>query len=316
MLMLTSETDQRRIKNLEKKLQEAGFDIKYRRKDELKLHRCPLHKDRTPSLTVNTKTGRFRCFSCNWGGSVSKLLREYGIEWGGNYQAPEIDELEKLFRECLAEKSEEKSAEETATDYKADINELKKYKYYHPYLESRGFSKEFILANKIGFDKKSLRVMIPIFLFGTYYGCIQRSVVSDTPKVRYADDMPKEKVVYWPLTARNKGETLTVTEGFADSLRFSSFGYDSVSILGCQCSQTQLELIYKIANGRQIIWALDNDPPGQEGTLKILNMVSPIDNSKIFNYNGMEVKDPGEISTKEEMDMGIENAMTILEYYQ
>lgn len=306
--MLLSERRER----LEKKLSEAGFKIRYRKRDELILHKCPLHNDKTPSLTINTEKGYFRCFSCNDHGSISKLLSYYGIKYGNYYEVPTVDELEQLLDLDLGGIDGEISAQNNEPEYKADINELKNYRYYHPYLESRGFSKEFILKNKIGFDKQSLRVTIPIFLFGDFFGCIRRSVCGDVPKVVYDNGMPKERIIYCPLTNTGQGDIITVCEGFADSLKSSFYGIDSCSILGCLISEKQIELVYEFANGRDIIWAMDNDDPGREGLNRIIRMIPGIDNSRIFEYCD-DIKDIGD-SSEQQFRYGIDNARMVIDY--
>ncbi len=246
--------------------------------------------------------------NCDDSGSISKLLRYYGIKYGFYYEAPTIDELEELLNEP------DTSAEiPPETTYKSNESELKRFRFYHPYLESRGFNKEFILANKIGFNTTTLRVMIPIYFKGRYWGCIQRSVCNDTPKVKYDDSLPKEQILYCPLTNTGKSKYLFVVEGFADALRVSSFGEDACAILGCHVSEVQLRYIYELANGREIMWAFDNDAAGKKGLEKCLELINGLDGHKIFCYTD-GTKDPGEITTKEQLMYGIENAKEIWEY--
>lgn len=316
-------SNQERIKRLEQKLSEAGFKIKYRKRDELVLHKCPLHNDKTPSLTVNTEKGYYRCFSCSDSGSVSKLLGYYGIKYGNYYEVPTIDELEELLNEQnsisdlessihVAPRTGENSAKNNQ-EYKADINELKNYRYYHPYLESRGFTREFVLKNKIGFDPITLRITVPIFFKGQFWGCIKRSVCGDVPKVKYNSNMPKEQLLYLPLSNTNKSEYFMVNEGFADALKASFYGQDSCAIMGCLISEQQMRLVYEQADGRPIIWAMDNDPPGEAGTDRCIKLSPGIDLNKVFVYNG-EAKDVGEMS-EQDFKYGVENAIDVLDYY-
>jgi DNA primase len=37
---------------------------------------CPFHEDRTPSLSVNVETGRFRCFGCGAHGDLVDFVRQ------------------------------------------------------------------------------------------------------------------------------------------------------------------------------------------------------------------------------------------------
>lgn len=278
----------------------AGFDIQYRATGELKLQRCPLHKDKTPSLSINVDKRHYHCFSCGDKGTTRKLLSYFGID---SYNAPELSDLEKL----LDEEIEEKTAEKTFT---ADENELLNYRYYHPYLANRGLSKDFILRNKIGFDKKQARVTIPIYFNNTYYGCARRTVVDETPKITYNDGMPKNQIVYTPLTNTGYTEYLMVVEGPIDALKASYLGQDSAAILGCHPSKAQIQHITEIANGRTIILALDNDTPGKKGIDKWIDLT--IDISTSIMIYPIDVKDIGEMN-KDQFNSGLTKSLSFWE---
>lgn len=285
---------------LEKNLKSAGFDVRYRAPGELKLQKCPLHKDKTPSLSINIKKNRYNCFSCGDKGSIQKLLSYFGI---GNYSTPDIDEIEKLLTEESIQDIQDKP-------YNADECELLNYRYFHPYLVNRGLSKEFIISNKIGFDKKEARVTIPIYFNNTYYGCAKRTVVDETPKITYNYGMPKNKIVYQPLTNTGNSEYLIVVEGPIDALKASYLNQDSVAILGCHPSNVQINHITKIANGRTIILALDNDTPGKKGIEKWIDLT--IDISTSIMIYPIDIKDIGEMN-KEQFDNSLVNSLSFWE---
>lgn len=289
----------KQLSPIESKLKQAGFDIYYRTKGELKLQRCPLHRDKTPSLSINTIDKTYNCFSCGDKGTLNKLLSYFGLEY---YHTPKIDELENLLLDQLEEDSD--------VAYSADINELSKYRYFHPYLVRRGLSREFILANKIGFDKDRARVTIPIFFNGRYYGCAARTVVDEIPKIIYNSGMPKDKILYTPLV-ENNSEYLVVVEGPIDALKSSYLGQDSACILGCHPSIVQINQIKGLANGRQIVLALDNDEPGKRGIERWFNLTSDIETRLIRYPDG--VKDIGEMN-KQQFDYAINNSVLFWEY--
>lgn len=285
---------------LEKNLKSAGFDVRYRAPGELKLQKCPLHKDKTPSLSINIKKNRYNCFSCGDKGSIQKLLSYFGI---GYYNSPDIDEIEKLLTEITPEEMKE-------SKYIANEAELLNYRYFHPYLTNRGLSKKFILANRIGFDKKEARVTIPIYFNDVYYGCAKRTVVDETPKITYNYGMPKNQIVYQPLTNTGKSEYLIVVEGPIDALKASYLNQDSVAILGCHPSNVQIKHITKIANGRTIILALDNDTPGKKGIEKWIDLT--IDISTSIMIYPIDVKDIGEMN-KEQFDNSLNGSLSFWE---
>lgn len=289
----------KQLSPIESKLKQAGFEIYYRCKGELKLQKCPLHRDKTPSLSINTIDRTYNCFSCGDKGNLNKLLSYFGLEY---YHTPKISELESLLMDQV-DQSEE-------INYKADINELSNYRYFHPYLVGRGFTREFILANKIGFDKSRARVTIPIFFDEKYYGCAARTVVDEIPKITYNAGMPKDKILYVPIV-QNQSAQFLVVEGPIDALKSNFLGQDSASILGCNPSQAQINHVKRLANGRPVVLALDNDEAGKKGIEKWLKMTSDIE-TKIFNYtNGL--KDIGEMN-QSQFDYGIKNSISFWEY--
>ena len=279
---------------IESKLQKAGFFISYRSKGELKLQNCPLHRDKTPSLSINTIDKTYNCFSCGDKGTINKLLSYFGID---SYNAPKLDELEDLLLE-----QEEQQIEEN--QYTANETELIKFRYFHPYLVKRGLSKDFILANKIGFDPERARVTIPIYFEDKYYGCAARTVIDEIPKITYNKGMPKDKILYMPVV-RHNSEFLVVVEGPIDALKASYFGQDSACIMGCNPSLVQINLIKRIANGRKIVLALDNDDPGKRGIEKWFKLTSDIETS-IFAYS-QGVKDIGDMN-KQQFENGLQQS--------
>jgi hypothetical protein len=289
----------KQLNSVESKLKQAGFDIYYRSKGELKLQKCPLHRDKTPSLSINTIDKTYNCFSCGDKGNLNKLLSYFGLEY---YHTPNVSELESLLLDQLEEAAE--------AEYSADQSELANYRYFHPYLVGRGFTREFILANKIGFDPNRVRVTIPIFFCGKYYGCAARTVIDEIPKITYNSGMPKDRILYTPVVKRDS-EYFVVVEGPIDALKACYLGQDSASILGCHPSVLQINQIKSLANGRPIVLALDNDEPGKKGTERWFKLTCDIE-ARIFAYPE-GVKDIGEMN-KQQLDQGLSNSSLFWEY--
>lgn len=294
-------------KNLEDKLTQAGFDVKYRNYGlgELKLQHCPLHRDKTPSLTINVDNKKFKCQSCGFSGSVGKLLNHFGIHYYFGVSAPTLSELEELFLEINRDPSDLDTDDEVCYD----VGELRNYKYWHPYLETRGIDKKFAKENLIGFDKKTARVTIPIFFNGKYYGCAKRSIFAETvPKISYEESFPKDKIIYICPSYKGLSDSLLVVEGPIDCLIPTKYGQDTAATFSAEFSPLQVKLIEQLANGRQIILGFDQDAAGRKAVDKFLNFCyNPLE-VKIFNYKKEEIKDPGMLN-QESLDYGIANAM-------
>lgn len=292
-------------KQLEDKLTQAGFDVKYRNygAGELKLQHCPLHRDKTPSLSINIEKKKFKCQSCGFSGGVGKLLGHFGIHHYHGEMAPTLSELQEMLDELNADEHIEESFSK-----KYNARELDGYRFYHPYLLSRGIDKEFARANLLGLDKKSGRITIPIFFEGEYYGCAKRSIFSDTvPKISYEEAFPKDKIIYICPSYQGLSDSLLVVEGPFDCLIPTKFGQDTVSTFSAEFSLEQVKIIEKFAAGRQIILGFDNDPPGRKAIDKFLRLCYNPLAIKVFEYQNENIKDPG-MSTKESLNYGITNA--------
>lgn len=291
-------------KQLEDKLIQAGFDVKYRNygAGELKLQHCPLHRDKTPSLSINIEKKKFKCQSCGFSGGIGKLLSHFGIHHYYGEMAPTLSELQEMLNELNADEH----IEESISNF--DVDELDDYKFYHPYLLSRGISKEFARMNLLGLDKKTGRVTIPIFFEGEYYGCAKRSIFADTvPKISYEESFPKDKIIYICPSYQGLSNSLLVVEGPFDCLIPTKFGQDTVSTFSAEFSLEQVKIIEKFAEGRQIILGFDNDGPGRKAVDKFLNLCYNPLAIKVFEYQNENIKDPGML-TKESLDYGITNA--------
>jgi hypothetical protein len=62
----------------------ARFGIRTRRAGRQLVGRCPLHKERTPSFSVDPKRGLWYCHGCNKGGDGIALVRHLrGVDFAG-----------------------------------------------------------------------------------------------------------------------------------------------------------------------------------------------------------------------------------------
>ena len=297
-------------KNLEDKLTQAGFDVKYRNygAGELKLQHCPLHRDKTPSLTINVHNKKFKCLACGFSGGVGKLLNHYGISHNYYAQAPTMTELEELYLQVNSDSNECQSDKQLGKE--CDVNELDNYQYYHPYLETRGIDLEFAIANMLGLDKKTGRVTIPIFYEGKYYGCAKRSIFPETvPKISYPEAFPKDKIIYICPSYQGNSDNLLVVEGPFDCLIPTKFGQDTVATFSAEFSPEQVKLGEQFAGGRQIILGFDNDAAGKKAVDKFISLCYNPLALKVFNYDyeNEEIKDPGMLN-QEQLENGIANA--------
>jgi hypothetical protein len=284
-------------------LSQCGIKGRPNHKGDLPLNFCCFHEHnfRSPSLCVNLNKLQYVCYACGAGGHVRKIFYQNGID------------VSDLWNDIKTHKDYEDKLESFLKEFEippeevnhADPSELKQWRYLHPYLIERGFSREIIIANKIGFNTQNARVTIPIFFGGKYYGAIQRTVLEECqPRYLYPDNLQKSAVVYSPKAITELDDEFSIwNEGSLDSLKGAQYGYRTHAILGACASNNQIRLFED--DSRTPILMFDNDAAGIRATLHVLQYCSRPDVLVAEYPKGR--KDPGELS-KEEYDYAIKNA--------
>lgn len=285
-------------------IEECGFKGRPNGYGELPLQFCPFHSHnfRSPSFQINLQKRLYCCYSCGAGGHIRRLLYHFDIPLfdGINTQEEYVDKLQNLANDL----KKEFQLDESEIN-QADEKELSNYRYFHPYLLERGFTREIILRNKIGFNKENATITIPIYFKDVYYGALQRTVINSIPKYIYPKNLQKSSLFYEPIPVKLEDEEVEIyVEGPLDALKIAQFGYRVRAILGCQMSGTQLRMMEN--SPHKIILALDNDDPGHKGIEDILQRTHRPDIEILQLPEG--IKDPGEMN-KEDFDNVLTNRL-------
>lgn len=111
--------------------------------------RCPFHDDRSPSMSVNSTLGIYKCFACNAGGDVFKFIMEHekidfrsAIEWVAHATGFALPKLSNSAEknETLEERELVKQLNVLATEwFEQNLTEAPEIKAY---LDKRGISEE------------------------------------------------------------------------------------------------------------------------------------------------------------------------------
>jgi DNA primase len=140
---------------------------------------------------------------------------------------------------------------------------------YHPYLESRGISKELAEKFGIGFfpgkGSMSGRIVIPIRDHrGQLVAYAGRSVNGEEPKYKVPAGFHKGLVLFNRHSL--KGEAVTITESFFGTMKVVEAGFPCVGLMGCTLSEAQERLLcFKF-----VTLMLDPDEAGRTATLELL----------------------------------------------
>lgn len=274
---------------------------------------CPKHADKHPSMSIDTSTGLFNCFSCQYHGRVDK---EYYKAFGKPYGKQEnysITDLKKLFKSREKPKIlNTKKQYFKATYDKYDPTTMKKW------LKYRGISPQVADAAKVFYgsvnisflDDKGVeksysvhdRVMFPIYdpehklcsieMRFPFFGTESEEFKESVKKVLY----PKCSSVnlLYEQDKLDKTKKLYVLEGLMDCLAFRSLTgiQNSTSIFGAQLTEHQKELLNEFS---EVCYVYNNDTAG----LNSLNVMKESYKGKKFT----QLKPAGDYDDVGEMAM-------------
>jgi len=253
-----------------------------RKKDEELRGRCPIHQgEGQSSFHVNLAKNAFHCFSCKAHGNVLDFVaamekcsvRDAALklaEWFTIRQqespAPETAKPESA-------KSESKAGESTAAAVNKPLNfQLKGVECAHPYLASRGISKETAEAFGVGYfsgrGSMSGRVVTPIHNgHGELVAYAGRAVDDSEPRYKLPAGFHKSAELFNLHRAIGESNTsgrVIVVEGFFDCMKVSQAGLPCVALMGSSLSEAQEELLAK--HFKSVCLLLDGDEAGERAT--------------------------------------------------
>lgn len=245
-------------------LYELFTDLSERRGSQL-YGLCPLHKEKTPSFTVNEDTQEWFCHGCNQGGSAVEFLMlyyditsetaQYVAEYYSQHKKlpfPTEEEVEEQHRELMSRPSEIE------------------------HLEEFGITEETLVKYKIGFENN--RITIPI---RNKNGAIlnERKYLPEHRRVK-GSKSPKcinikglGGLRYFPYENLTKGDTIYIVEGEKDCLAAISQGYNTVTGTGGSNIPTREIAMFK---DKKVYLMLDNDSVGSASTVKYVKLLRDI----------------------------------------
>jgi len=293
--------------NFEDVLRHYGIEIK--RKGVQHQGFCPLPNhngsQNSPSFSANLERGIFHCFGCGAKGNVlefAALMQGVDVNDGEALRSVAVELQQQFFPQGAstrkkpvtdAQKPEPKSTP-IAVNAPLDF-ELKDLDVGHPYLSSRGFTRDTMRFFGVGFCSRGLlkdRVAIPLHgLDGKLLGYAGRVVddaeISDVnPRYRLPSrrerhgtiyEFRKTLFLYNGFRIKAPCDDLIVVRGFPSVWWLHQHGHPSVvATMGAEVSEEQLELIVSLVKPSGRVWLLsDGDKAGERFVELLLCEVSP-----------------------------------------
>lgn len=285
---------------------------------------CPYHKNGTenkPSCGVTTvehkrgdkviPAGTFFCFSCSKHGDITELISHcfdkhdgglFGKQWLlDHFNNYEIENRNGFFKRWGNKDNKQK--QEFITE-----EELRKYRFIHPYHEKRYLTNELLEMYDIGYDESfSLKPDLHPF------ECITFPVKDEQGNVVFiARRSIKGKIFHYPKQVDKPiyglweakhlfsgSKELYICESILNALMLVKWNKPAIALLGTG-THNQIEQL-KHLNYRKYILCLDPDEAGEKGVQKLYNALSIYKFIKTIQMpKGSDINDLGYCRTYEE----------------
>lgn len=234
---------------------------------------CPFHKqgqERKPSCGVKLYTdskgfaGTVHCFTCGVTTDISNMVKQI---LGTLYNEDEVESLFGL--KVLATQTslqQEESTPKFNIPKKSNIKEsvLKTFRYYHPYLASRGITEQVAQIYDIGYDDINKHITFPIKTINNEcVGIGRRSILEK----RYLYPPGMIKPVYGIYELPHFLRYVWIVEGPFNMWTLRGWNKQSVALLGTGTSYQYKQLL--TINCEGFVLALDGDEAGRNGIKKL-----------------------------------------------
>ena len=302
--------------DIEKVLLNLDITLTAQRGDEVQ-GLCPMHKARTgredihPDWWINSVTGAHFCFSCGYKRNIYTLVADLkGIDYfdAKDYvdssQEVDVDTLLKRIRELpqyisTVEEPLAMSEARLAVFVDPPENELRK----------RFITPAAAKHHGVLWDPKHEAWIVPIREPNehTLWGWQEKGA-----RGRFFRNQPqgvkKSKTVFGVEVMST--ETLVVVESPLDVARLTSAGVEgSISTYGAIISEEQAKIMRR---AKKVIAAFDKDDAGMHANELMRGFARKYGiELSYFNYTGIDVKDPGDM-TEKEIKRGIETAKDMI----
>lgn len=272
---------------------------------------CPMHKARTgredqhPDWWINSVTGVHFCFSCGYKGNIYTLVADVkGMDY---FDAKDyIDSSESLPVDVLLRRIRE-LPQYVPVDEPIEMSEARLAVFTAPpaiELKKRFLTAEAVELCGVLWDKKNEAWILPIRDPDTYklWGWQEKGA-----RGRFFKNQPagikKSKTVFNVHIMTE--DPLILVESPLDAVRLVGLGHNSISTYGAILSEDQGKLMRRATS---LIAAFDNDAAGKKACEQTLGFARKYGlDLKFFNYEGIDVKDVGDM-TEKEIAVGLETA--------
>lgn len=302
--------------DIEKVLLNLDVSLTAQRGDEVQGY-CPMHKARTgkedhnPSWWINTNTGAHICFSCGYKGNVYTLVADIkGIDY---FDAKDfINEGAEVPLDALMKRIKELPQYVPAAEEPIIMSEARLAVFTDPpesELRKRFIKPEDAKRSGVLWDASHSAWIVPIRDPNDYtlWGWQEKGA-----RGRFFRNQPqgvKKSRTVFGVEVMNT-ETLIVVESPLDVPRLASAGYPgAISTYGALISEEQAKIMRR---ANRVVAAFDKDDAGRHANELMRGFARKYGiELSYFNYTGIDVKDPGDM-TEQEIKQGMDTARDMI----
>lgn len=267
---------------------------------------CPNYEahggpERTPSCVISKEEGLVHCFGCGYHGSIAQLVSDVlglksaveGFSWiRRKFTAPIVGQRKSLLSpEIERSKSKIFIPEEALLQYNLD----------HPYMFKRRLSVDAIDWFNIGYDKETDSITIPMRdAEGRIVFIKKRSVKrSKFGKYIIEEGADKREIVFGLFMIKRclpKVDMIFLSEGEMDVLSWYSIEKYGAGLQGSDLYPDQKKQLIRVARGKPLCLAFDNDKAGRKCRAQCIRELSPFFKLyEILYPMGSQYKDPNSL---------------------
>lgn len=289
------------IAKLQQEVQKAGLKylntIKHS-SDNYIIVTCPYHKngvEHKPSAQFRLSDGLFYCHACKKSTSIEHVIEkcldiEDGTQWLKQHYSHNTSKRNMFNDINIYDKQHDSNTKQAHSLNQLDIyaknkEELKLYRYTHPYMFERKLNIDIIRKFDIGYDSKTNCITFPNKdRYGNILFYARRSVSSKYFNFPKDVDKPIYGLyeVYREIKNGIKITELYICESMLDALFIWTCGKYAIALNGLG-SASQIDALKRI-NIRSYILATDNDKHGKNARNKLALALKDVKLIKEIDY--------------------------------
>ena len=246
---------------------------------------CPFHFEKTPSFSVNEKTGFYNCLGCGIGGGVVGFLEKIGHP----EDKPERTDI-RLDESISIKFTESISPKVVEQLHRNLINDYQKLQYV---LRERRVSYFTIKKYVLGYDTSTDRFAFPIrTITGKFYN-IKLHNSNSSPKAIYYKTGTSARLFPASSLSRNQ---IIICEGEFDCMALQSLGINAITPTSGAGKNKWDEAWNHLFVDKDVKIIYDSDEAGRDGNLDVQsNLVKYAKSVEIINFPDYSIPKDGKM---------------------